>query len=100
MASIIWFVIAARKGEKKSAVLRRLRKQVQRNLQEEWAQENTDDKANHGPQLIVDHFSFEELHSISRPSLGIIRRDEQFLRPIGPLQTLLNRGPKDALVIE
>ena len=67
--SIIWFVIAVRKGEKKTAALKRVRKPieaVQRKLHDDWVKDNDDDKPAHAPQLIVGHFSFEELHSMCR----------------------------------
>jgi len=65
--SITWFVIAARKGEKKTAALKRIRKpieELQKKLQLEWKEDSTGTKPATPPQLIVDHFSFEELHSI------------------------------------
>ena len=65
--SIIWFVIAARKGEKKTAALKRIRKpieELQKKLQLEWKEDSTGTKPATPPQLIVDHFSFEEQHSI------------------------------------
>ena len=55
--SIIWFVIT----------LKRLRKPiegVQRKLHVDWVRDDNDEKPVHAPQLIVHHFSFEELHSI------------------------------------
>ena len=65
--SIIWFVIAARKGEKKTAALKRVRKPIedqQKRIHEEWVNDDTEAKPTQPPQLIVDHFSFEELHSM------------------------------------
>lgn len=65
--SIIWFVIAARKGEKKTAALKRIRKPIeaiQNRLKTEWQKDTNEQKPSSPPQLIVDHFSFEELHSI------------------------------------
>ena len=65
--SIIWFVIAAKKGEKKTAALKRIRKpieELQKRLHNEWENDETEMKPSQPPQLIVDHFSFEELHSI------------------------------------
>ena len=73
--SIIWFVIAARKGEKKTAALKRQRKPiegVQRKLHDGWVKDDNDEKPVHAPQLIVDHFSFEELHSIMCRNRGQI----------------------------
>ena len=65
--SIIWFVIAARKGEKKTAALKRIRKPIehlQKKLHDEWNKDDSEAKPSQPPQLIVDHFSFEELHAI------------------------------------
>ncbi len=72
----MWFVIAAKKGEKKTAALRKIRKPVEaieHDLIGEWesAQRSNDDKSV-PPQLIVDHFSFEELHSIMSQNNGQI----------------------------
>ena len=64
--SIIWFVIAARKGEKKTAALKRicnLRKPIEA-TQNRLSGKKTPMSKNHLHQLIADHFSFEELHSI------------------------------------
>ena len=65
--SILWFVIAARKGEKKTAALKRVKKPVedlQKKLVDEWHRSDEENKPTQPPQLVVDHFSFEELHSI------------------------------------
>ena len=65
--SIIWFVIAARKGEKKTAALKRIRKPIeaiQNRLKTEWQKDTNEQKPSSPPQLIVDQFSFKELHSI------------------------------------
>ncbi len=65
--SILWFVLAARKGERKTAALRRIRKPVEElelSLRQQWKDSTAADKPESPPQLIVDHFSFEELHSI------------------------------------
>lgn len=73
--SIIWFVIAAKKGEKKTAALKQLRKPIedlQKMLYEEWVKDDSEEKVTHAPQLIVDHFSFEELHTIMCRNRGQI----------------------------
>lgn len=65
--AIIWFVIAARKGEKKTAALRRIRKPIEKieeNLRRDWCVCTAADKPGFPPQLIIDHFSFEELHTV------------------------------------
>ncbi len=67
--SILWFVVAAKKGEKKTAALRVLRKpleRIQREMVESWEADIADDKPKTPPQLLVDNFSFEELHSIMK----------------------------------
>ena len=65
--SILWFIIAARKGEKKTAALKRIRKPIEEletELRVEWQQNTDQSKPSVPPQCIVDYFSFEELHSI------------------------------------
>ena len=65
--SILWFIIAARKGEKKTAALKRIRKpieEIEAELRVEWQRNMDQSKPSVPPQLIVDYFSFEELHSI------------------------------------
>ena len=65
--SILWFIIAARKGEKKTAALKHIRKPIEEletELRLEWQQNTDQSKPSVPPQLIVDYFSFEELHSI------------------------------------
>ena len=73
--AIIWFVIAARKGEKKTAALRRIRKpveEIEERVRKEWTEEHPNEDKTCCPQLIVDHFSFEELHSIMYRNSGQI----------------------------
>ena len=70
--SIIWFVIAARKGEKKTAGLKRIKNPIEK-LQKKLQQESVSDESTdqgQSSQLIVDHFSFEELHSIMCKNRG------------------------------
>ncbi len=65
--SILWFVIAARKGERKTAALKRIRKpfeEIEADMRQQWQENDATDKPDHPPQLIVDYFSFEKLHSI------------------------------------
>ena len=65
--SIIWFVIAARKGEKKTAALKWILEPIeaiQNRLKTEWQKDINEQKPSAPPQLVVDHFSFEEFHSI------------------------------------
>jgi len=65
--SIVWSILAAKKGEKKTAALRRVRKpieEIEKEIRDQWSQDVDQDKSIPPPQLIVDHFSFEELHAI------------------------------------
>ena len=65
--SIMWLVVAAKKGEKKTAALRVIRRPFERIQEEfikEWKEDISDDKPQTPPQLLVDNFSFEELHCI------------------------------------
>jgi len=63
--SIVWSVLAAKKGEKKTAALRRVWKPIEEiKRRDQWSQDVDQDKSIPPPQLIVDHFSFEELHAI------------------------------------
>ena len=65
--SIIWFILAARKGEKKTAALKRVRKpieDIEKEVRDQWRLDADNDHSTPPPQLIVDYFSFEELHVI------------------------------------
>ena len=68
--AIIWFIIAANKGQKKTAALRLLKKpllDIEDQEAEKWrAQEDTSKNADSPPQLIIDNFSFEELHHVMK----------------------------------
>ncbi len=67
--AVMWFVVAARKGEKKTAALKRLRKpieEIEGELRAEWQDDTSPDKPSMPPQLCIDHFSFEELHSVMK----------------------------------
>ena len=71
--AIIWFVVAAKKREKKTAALRRLRipiEDLEKRLQKKWLEDATADKPQSPPQLIIDPFSFEELHSVMKRNGG------------------------------
>jgi len=71
--SIVWSVLAAKKGEKKTAALRRVRKpieEIEKEIRDQWSQDVDQDKSIPPPQLIVDHFSFEELHAILSSNNG------------------------------
>ncbi len=63
----MWFVVA-RKGEK-TAALKRLRKtieEIESQLRSEWQEDVTSSKPTLPPQICIDHFSFEELHSVMK----------------------------------
>ena len=65
----MWFVVAARKGEKKTAALRVVRKpleQIEAEMVTEWREDISEDKPKTPPQLLVDNFSFEELHCLMK----------------------------------
>ena len=65
--SVLWLVVAAKKGEKKTAALRVIRRPFERlrdDLIKQWKEDISDDKPQTPPQLLVDNFSFEELHCI------------------------------------
>ena len=65
--SILWLVVAARKGEKKTAALKVIRRpfeKIQNEMIEEWKTDISEDKSQTPPQLLVNNFSFEELHCI------------------------------------
>ena len=67
--SILWLIVAAKKGEKKTAALRIIRKpieQLETTLREQWASEESETKPKTPPQLLVDNFSFEELHAVMK----------------------------------
>ena len=67
--AIMWFVVAAKKGEKKTAALRLIRQAlegVEKERIQEWEADISDDKPKTPPQLLVDNFSFEELHSVMK----------------------------------
>ena len=65
--SILWLVVAAKKGEKKTAALRVIRRPFEK-LQDEviqrWKDNLSEEKPQTPPQMLVDNFSFEELHCI------------------------------------
>ena len=72
--AILWFVVAAKKGEK-TAALRRLRaplEDLEKQLQKRWQTSQEADKPPTPPQLMIDHFSFEELHSVMKRNGGQI----------------------------
>lgn len=65
--SILWLVVAAKKGEKKTAALKVIRQpfeKLQDEIIQKWMDDYSEDKPQTSPQLLVDNFSFEELHCI------------------------------------
>ena len=65
----MWFIIAANKGQKKTAALKQLKNpliDIEAELQEKWQRDMAEDKPTTPPQLCIEHFSFEELHNVMR----------------------------------
>ena len=63
----------AKKGEKKTAALKRVRKpieELEKEVREQWRMQPGSDRSTPPPQLIVDYFSFEELHSVLSRNKG------------------------------
>ena len=67
---MLWFIIAANKGQKKTAALRLLKKPLLDIEQKEvkiWlANQESAKGCGTPPQLIIDSFSFEELHRVMK----------------------------------
>ena len=81
--AILWFIIAANKGQKKMAALRLLKKpllDIEHREAELWSDTNT--KSDTPPQLIIDNFSFEELHHVMK------RNGSQILGLFNEMSTL------------
>ena len=69
--AILWFIIAANKGQKKTAALRLLKKSLldieQKEVKIIWlANQESAKGCGTPPQLIIDNFSFEELHHVMK----------------------------------
>ena len=67
--AILWFIIAANKGQKKTAALRLLKKplqEIEEKEAEKWMEKNDTEQSKPSPQLCVDNFSFEKLHSVMK----------------------------------
>ena len=69
--AIIWFIVAANKGQKKTAALRLLKKpleEIEEREERAWQQTQTQRSTSNTtpPQLCIDNFSFEELHSVMK----------------------------------
>ena len=68
--AILWFIIAANKGQKKTAALRLLKKPLlaleQKEVEMWLANQENAKSGGTPPQLIIDNFSFEELHHVMK----------------------------------
>jgi hypothetical protein len=67
--AVLWFIIAAKKGQKKTAALRLLKKPLQEIEEREtkkWLANHGNEQNESPPQLSIDNFSFEELHNVMR----------------------------------
>ncbi len=84
--SILWFIVAAKKGEKKTAAVRTIRRpleEIQREM-ENWEVDISDEKPKSPPQILVDNFSCEELHCVMKRNgnqvLGCLPNIHHFMR--------------------
>ena len=66
--AILWFIIAATKGQKKTAALKNPLLKIEQNAIRAWEEEKRDaaTTTDSPPQLIIDNFSFEELHHVMK----------------------------------
>ena len=65
--AIVWFNVCSRKGQKKTAALNVLAKpvgEIQKEMQNDFKEENGEAQEKDLPRLLVDHFSFEKLHQV------------------------------------
>ena len=72
---IVWFAVAARKGEKKTPALNRIIEAVTKmedTVQAQWIIGNPDESLKAMPQIMIDYFSFEELHEVLKANNGQI----------------------------
>lgn len=67
---ILWIVACGRKGERKSPALKRITDVVTK-IEEELQDHYKDDKGD-PPQILIDYFSFEELHEVLKQNSGEI----------------------------
>lgn len=85
---ILWFVVAARKGGKKTPALERVKDAmaaIETDLQAKHKEEHPEASARELPQILVEQFSFEELHEIMK------RNDGSVLGMFDEFLTLLNQ---------
>lgn len=83
--AILWFIIAANKGQKKMAALRLLKKPLQdikEKEAEKWMEKHSTGQTDAPPQLCIDNFSFEELHNVMK------RNGSQILRLFDEMSTV------------
>ena len=67
--TILWFITAANKGQKKTAALRLLKKplqEIEEKEAEKWMEKHGTEQSNPLPQLCIDNFSIEELHNVMK----------------------------------
>lgn len=72
---IMWFVVAARKGEKKTAGLNRVKDclaELENEEQTLWREKNREHPTKDMPQILVEYFLFEELHEVLKRSNGSV----------------------------
>ena len=83
--AILWFIIAANKGQKKTAALRLLKKplqEIKEKESEKWMDKHGTKQSNPPPQLCMDNFSFEELHNVMK------RNGSQILSSFDEMSTI------------
>ncbi len=87
--AVLWTVVAAKKGERKSPAQRRLTGpiyQVQRELREPFTDINTSAQQE-VPQLLIDNFSMEELHAVLKRNNGQVSLSTHITRQIVDLSS-------------
>ena len=66
-ATIVWFDVWARKGQKKTAALDVFAKPVremEQDLQKDFKQDNLEAQDGYLPHLLLGHVSFEKVHKV------------------------------------
>jgi len=86
--AVLWFIIAANKGQK-TAALRLLKPilEIEEKIEQEWMAERAVHQSNIPPQLCIDHFNFEELHNVMKMNASQVLG---FLDEISSLYAQLN----------
>ena len=106
--AILWFIIVANKGQKKTAALRLLKKplqEIEEKEAEKWFANHGNEQNESPPQLSIDSFSFEELHNVMRTNgsqiLGLFHEMSTHVRSAWFIQAVWFRyGPQDAHNVE